>query len=216
MDTTPNDDQQSTRPDQTTQPTQPISQSAQPTQPTQPMPTTSPQPTQTEGIPFMNETPTVQQTWQAQETQQVPQPQQSQPQPSYTQYQQPQQPQQPSQPSQPTQPTQPSQPSQPGTTQTAPWMLQQQYITGPGMSSKSKIVAGLFGIFFGGLGVHNFYLGKSGRAVIQLLLTCIGWVLFGLGPIASIIWGLVEGIEILGSHPGSQWHTDGNNLQLQD
>jgi TM2 domain-containing membrane protein YozV len=95
-------------------------------------------------------------------------------------------------------------------------MRQQQYITGPGMSSKSKIVAGLFGIFFGGFGVHNFYLGKSGRAVIQLLLTCIGWVIFGLGPIASIIWGLVEGIEILGSHPGSPWHTDGNNLQLQD
>lgn len=209
MDTTPNNDQQLTGADQPTQPvqtSQPAQSPAQSSQPTQPI-SQSAQPTQTEGIPFMNETPSVHQTWQARETQQVPQAQQPQPQPNYAQYQQPQS-QQPQQA--------PAQPTQPRTAQTAPWMRQQQYITGPGMSSKSKIVAGLFGIFFGGLGVHNFYLGKSGRAVIQLLLTCLGWVIFGLGPIASIIWGLVEGIEILGSHPGSPWHTDGNNLQLQD
>ena len=63
--------------------------------------------------------------------------------------------------------------------------------------SKSKIAAGLLGIFLGSLGVHNFYLGYTGKAVGQLLLTLIGWVACGLGPIAAGVWGLVEGIMIL-------------------
>ena len=62
---------------------------------------------------------------------------------------------------------------------------------------KSKIAAGLLGIFLGSFGVHNFYLGYTGKAVGQLLLTLIGWILCGLGPIAAAIWGLVEGILIL-------------------
>ena len=62
---------------------------------------------------------------------------------------------------------------------------------------KSKIAAGLLGIFLGSFGVHNFYLGYTNKAVGQLLLTLIGWILCGLGPIAAAIWGLVEGILIL-------------------
>lgn len=59
---------------------------------------------------------------------------------------------------------------------------------------KSKIVAGILGILLGAFGVHNFYLGFTGKAVAQLLisvLTC------GVGAAASSIWGLVEGIMIL-------------------
>ncbi len=63
--------------------------------------------------------------------------------------------------------------------------------------SKSKIAAGLLGILLGSLGVHNFYLGYTGKAVGQLLLTLIGWIACGLGPIAAYIWGLIEGIMIL-------------------
>lgn len=70
-----------------------------------------------------------------------------------------------------------------------------------GQSSKSKLAAGLLGIFLGGLGVHNFYLGNTGKAVAQLLLTLVGWILLGLGPIAAAIWGFVEGIIILCSKP---------------
>ena len=62
---------------------------------------------------------------------------------------------------------------------------------------KSKMAAGLLGIFLGSLGVHNFYLGFTGKAIAQLLLTLIGGWLFGLGAIAASIWGLVEGIQIL-------------------
>ena len=42
---------------------------------------------------------------------------------------------------------------------------------------QSKLAAGLLGIFLGGLGVHNFYLGNTGKAVAQLLLTLVGWIL---------------------------------------
>ena len=62
---------------------------------------------------------------------------------------------------------------------------------------KSKVAAGILGIIVGSLGVHNFYLGYNGKAVAQLLLTLIGWIVFGLGPIAAGIWGLVEGVMIL-------------------
>lgn len=66
-----------------------------------------------------------------------------------------------------------------------------------GQPNKSKIAAGLLGIFLGSLGVHNFYLGYTSKAVGQLLLTLVGWILCGIGPVAAAIWGLVEGILIL-------------------
>ncbi len=59
---------------------------------------------------------------------------------------------------------------------------------------KSKIAAGLLGIFLGTFGVHNFYLGYTGKAVGQLLLTVLTCGI--LSPI-SAIWGLIEGILIL-------------------
>lgn len=59
----------------------------------------------------------------------------------------------------------------------------------PGTPQKSKMAAGLLGIFLGGLGVHNFYLGYTGKAIAQICLTfCFG---------AGYIWGLIEGIMIL-------------------
>ena len=66
-----------------------------------------------------------------------------------------------------------------------------------GGQSKSKIAAGLLGIFLGCFGVHNFYLGYTEKAVCQLLLTLVGWIACGLGPVAASIWGLIEGIMIL-------------------
>lgn len=63
-------------------------------------------------------------------------------------------------------------------------------------SNKSKIAAGLFGIFLGAFGVHNFYLGFTGKAVAQLLITILSCgVLAGV----SGIWGMVEGIMALTS-----------------
>ena len=59
---------------------------------------------------------------------------------------------------------------------------------------KSKMAAGLLGIFLGSLGIHNFYLGYTTKAVIQLVVTV---VTLGIGAFAMGIWGLVEGIMIL-------------------
>ncbi len=61
-------------------------------------------------------------------------------------------------------------------------------------ASKSKLCAGLLGIFLGGLGVHNFYLGFTGKAVAQLLISLLSC---GGLAIVSSVWGLVEGIMIL-------------------
>lgn len=59
---------------------------------------------------------------------------------------------------------------------------------------KSKIAAGLLGIFLGSFGVHNFYLGYTGKAIAQLLITLLTC---GFGAFISSIWGLIEGILIL-------------------
>lgn len=63
-----------------------------------------------------------------------------------------------------------------------------------GNAQKSKMAAGLLGIFLGGFGVHNFYLGYTGKAVAQLLITLCTC---GFGAFVSGIWGLIEGIQIL-------------------
>ena len=87
--------------------------------------------------------------------------------------------------------------------------VQQPVMVPAGYPQKSKMAAGLLGIFLGGLGVHNFYLGYTGKAVAQLLislLTC------GFGAFVSGIWGLVEGIMILTGSIA----VDGKNVPLKD
>ena len=60
-------------------------------------------------------------------------------------------------------------------------------------NGKSKVAAGLLGIFLGALGVHNFYLGYTGKAVAQLLITVLSC---GFLAVVSSVWGLIEGILI--------------------
>ena len=59
---------------------------------------------------------------------------------------------------------------------------------------KNKVVAGLLGIFLGSFGVHNFYLGYTGKAVAQLLITVLSCCTLSF---ISSIWGFIEGILIL-------------------
>lgn len=63
-----------------------------------------------------------------------------------------------------------------------------------GTPLKSKMAAGLLGIFLGAFGVHNFYLGYTTKAVIQLCLTLLSC---GILSFASGIWGFIEGIMLL-------------------
>jgi len=59
---------------------------------------------------------------------------------------------------------------------------------------KSRMAAGILGLLLGGLGIHNFYLGYTGKGLAQLLITVLS---FGLLAFVSGIWGLIEGIMIL-------------------
>lgn len=93
-----------------------------------------------------------------------------------------------------------------------PYQTQPVY-TQPAYSQRSKIAAGLLAIFLGSLGIHNFYLGNTGKGVAQLLITLLT---FGIGAIVTGVWSLIEGILILCSHQGERWHRDHNNVELRD
>lgn len=76
---------------------------------------------------------------------------------------------------------------------------------GPNQNQKSRVLAGVLGIVLGGYGVHNFYLGFTTKAILQIIVT---FVTCGLGA----IWGFVEGILIL-CH---KINVDASNLPLKD
>lgn len=83
--------------------------------------------------------------------------------------------------------------------------------------AKSKLAAGLLGIFLGCYGVHNFYLGYTAKAVTQLVLTIVGYLTSCIGVgvflvLGIAIWTLVEGIMIL----AGKIDTDANGVPLKD
>lgn len=61
-----------------------------------------------------------------------------------------------------------------------------------------RILAGIMGILFGSLGIHNFIYGYTTKGIIQILMsTILAIFTCGLSAVAAYIWGLVEGILIL-------------------
>jgi TM2 domain-containing membrane protein YozV len=99
--------------------------------------------------------------------------------------------------SQPAQYVQPSG-AYPGAYPGAPYGVDQ---FGRPLSDKSKLIAGLLGIFLGGFGVGRFYLGYTTIGVLQLVVSI---VTFGLGA----LWGFIDGIIILiGNVPDAQGRT---------
>jgi TM2 domain-containing membrane protein YozV len=60
--------------------------------------------------------------------------------------------------------------------------------------ASNKIVAGVFGILLGGLGIHKFILGYTGAGIIMLLITILSCGT--LGVFVHVI-GLIEGIIYL-------------------
>jgi TM2 domain-containing membrane protein YozV len=70
---------------------------------------------------------------------------------------------------------------------------------------KSRLVAGLLGVFLGCLGVHRFYLGYVGIGIVQIIVTLVT-----CGP--GGLWGFIEGIIIL----AGGWDRDAKGLPLKD
>ena len=54
-------------------------------------------------------------------------------------------------------------------------------------NGKNMAVAYIFWFFLGGFGAHRFYLGKTGSAVAQLILT-----ITVIGAIVSAIWVFID------------------------
>ena len=104
--------------------------------------------------------------------------------------------------------------------------------------NKSRVAAGMLGIFLGSYGIHNFYLGYTNKGITQVALSVgsifisiflymlagflsvfiIGLfifpiaILFNMVPIGVWVWGLVEGIQIL----SGSIKTDANGVELTD
>ena len=91
---------------------------------------------------------------------------------------------------------------QPGYSQPA---YGQPVVAGP---PKQWMVALLLGLFFGGFGVHNFYLGYTNRAIIQLILTIIV-----IGAPVTAVWVLIELIMILMRSGSYGYDAQGQPLQ---
>ena len=91
---------------------------------------------------------------------------------------------------------------QPGYSQPA---YGQPVVAGP---PKQWLVALLLGLFFGGFGVHNFYLGYTNRAIIQLILTIIV-----IGAPVTAVWVLIELIMILMRSGSYGYDAQGQPLQ---
>jgi|TARA_B100001996_G_C18637869_1_gene584411 TM2 domain-containing membrane protein YozV len=74
---------------------------------------------------------------------------------------------------------------------------------------KSRLVVLLFAILLGIFGAHNFYLGFTGKAVAQLLITLLT---FGILAFIPAIWALIEGIIMFADKNA----VDANGIPLKD
>ena len=58
-------------------------------------------------------------------------------------------------------------------------------------ASKSRGVYIILGLFFGCIGIHNFYAGRYGIGAIQLVITSVlGWFVIGL--VITGLWAIIE------------------------
>ena len=77
---------------------------------------------------------------------------------------------------------------------------------------RNKYVAAALALFFGIFGLHNFYLGYTGKGVAQVLISVLT---FGIGAIAVMIWAIVEAIQILTADYGTEHHRDARGVDAK-
>ena len=80
-------------------------------------------------------------------------------------------------------------------------------------AAKNKVAAIVLSCPFliGCFGAHNFYLGNTGKAVAQLLISIIGMWFCGIGLMVTWVWSLVEFIQLLTGNIS----TDANGVPLE-
>lgn len=79
----------------------------------------------------------------------------------------------------------------------AKYATQVNYVPVLHKSEKSRVVYVLLGLCLGWLGIHNFYIGKAGKGILQLLMMVLGLMLtlIAVGYIVLFvlcIWILVD------------------------
>ena len=60
------------------------------------------------------------------------------------------------------------------------------------LTDRNKYIAAILAFLFGPLGIHRFYLGKTGSGIVMLVLTCTIVGLFVTG-----LWALIDSIRYL-------------------
>ena len=80
-------------------------------------------------------------------------------------------------------------------------------------AKKSKLVAGLLGIFLGCFGIHRFYLGYTTIGLVQLLVSVVlGIFSCRISTALVSLWGFIEGVLVL---CGTVITTDGDGNELE-
>ena len=73
----------------------------------------------------------------------------------------------------------------------------------PSAWPRSRVAAGLLGIFLGAFGLHRMYLGYWRRGLTMLAITGVGgFFTLGLAALAMGLWGFAEGLLVLSVRRG--------------
>lgn len=84
----------------------------------------------------------------------------------------------------------------------------------PQADSTKLLITLLLWFFFGGLGIHRFYLGHTATGIVMLAMTVVGFatacILIGYIPLIAVaIWAFIDLILIV---TGALAPTDGSRL----
>ena len=85
----------------------------------------------------------------------------------------------------------------------------------PSAWHRSRVVAGLLGVFLGAFGLHRMYLGYWRRGLTMLAITVVGgFFTLGLAALAMGLWGFTEGLLVLSVRRG-RYARDAHGKQLR-
>ena len=85
-----------------------------------------------------------------------------------------------------------------------------------GVSNKSRLTTTLLAWFLGIFGAHRFYIGKTGTAVVMILLGVVGWAtvwVFGFGLVLLIAVGIWAFVDFIIAVTGNMRDTEGRLIQ---